>query len=104
MNKEIKALHCLLEGVRVKFDVFMKAEEYGVLSQVSDVYQQILDVLESKYNLSEETAMDIIKESSDAVYTRKLEAVIQGKTYSNDTSNIVNQNDLLPEEEALIQN
>ena len=104
MNKEVKALHSLLEGVRVKFDVYMKAEELGVLSQVTTVYQQILDILNSKYNVSEEAAMDIVSESSDAVYTRKLEAILEGKTYSGETGTQMNQSDMLPEEEALFQN
>ena len=103
MNKELKALHCLLEGVRVKFDVYMEAEELGV-SQVTTVYQQILDILSSKYNVSEEAAMDIVSEPSDAVYTRKLEAILEGKTYSGETGTQMNQSDMLPEEEALFQN
>ena len=104
MNKEVKALHSLLEGVRVKFDVYMKAEELGVLSQVTSVYQQILEILESKYHLSEEEATSIVEEASDAVYTRKLEAVVEGKTYIDESSNQMNQNDMLPEEEVLFQN
>ena len=104
MNKEIKAVHSLLEGVRVKFEVFLKAEELGVLSQVNAVYTQILEILSNNYNLSEEEALDITSERSDAVYTRKLEALVEGKVYIEDFSNQMNQNDLLPEEEELFQN
>ena len=81
-----------------------EAEELGVLSQVTSVYQQILEILESKYHLSEEEATSIVEEASDAVYTRKLEAVVEGKTYIDESSNQMNQNDMLPEEEVLFQN
>ena len=104
MNKEVKAIHSLLEGVRVKFEVFLEAEECGVLSQVSAAYNQILEILSSKYHLSEEDALELVGEKSDAVYTRKLEALVEGKSYVDDSSNQMNQNDLLPEEEALFQN
>ena len=104
MNKEVEALHSLLEGVKVKFDVFVKAEEYNVLTQVSAVYQQILDILSSKYQLSEENALELIDEESDAVYTRKLEAVVEGKLYFEDTDKQMNQEDMLPEEEAIFSN
>ena len=104
MNQEIKALHSLLEGVRVKFEVFLKAEELGVISQVNSVYTQILEILSNNYNLSEEEALDITNEKSDAVYTRKLEALVEGKVYIEESSNQMNQNDLLPEEEGLFQN
>ena len=82
----------------------MKAEELGVGSQVMAVYQQILEILESKYQLSEEAALEIIHELSDAVYTRKLEAIVEGKDYMEDSVNQMSQEDMLPEEEALFQN
>ena len=104
MNKEVYALHSLLEGVKVKFDVFSKAEEYNVLSQVGAVYQQILDILSSKYQLSEEDALELIEEKSDAVYTRKLESIVEGKPYSSDSDKEMNQEDMLPEEEAIFHN
>ena len=56
------------------------------------------------YHLSEEEATSIVEEASDAVYTRKLEAVVEGKTYIDESSNQMNQNDMLPEEEVLFQN
>ena len=72
MNKEVKALHSLLEAVHIKFDVFLKAEEFNVLTQVSAIYNEILEILGSKYHLSEEDAMSIIEEDSDVIYTHKL--------------------------------
>ena len=98
MNNEVKALHSLLEGVHVKFDVFLKAEEFNVLTQVSAIYDEILEILSSKYHLTEENAMSLIEEESDVVYTRKLESIVEHGEYSVDFSDI-NQNDLLPEEE-----
>lgn len=98
LNQDVKALHSLLEAVRVKFDVFLKAEEFDVLSQVTVVYDEILSILSSKYHLSEEDAMDLIQEKSDAVYTRKLESLIENEDYTKKNAEI-DQSDLLPEEE-----
>ena len=98
LKQDVKALHSLLEAVRVKFDVFLKAEEFDVLSQVTVVYDEILNILSSKYHLSEEDAMDLIQEKSDAVYTRKLESLVGNEEYTKEGSEI-DQSDLLPEEE-----
>ena len=74
------AIHSLLEGVHIKFDVFGKAEELGILSQVSAVYDKILEILNSTYHITEEEALELIDEKSDAVYTRKLEAIFTFNT------------------------
>ena len=103
MNKEVKALHSLLEAVHVKFDVFLKAEEFNVLTQVSAIYNEILEILGSKYHLSEEDAMSIIEEDSDVIYTHKLESIVENGEYTGSFSD-VNQNDLLPQEEELFYN
>ena len=103
MNKEVKALHSLLEAVHVKFDVFLKAEEFNVLTQVSAIYNEILEILGSKYHLSEEDAMSIIEEDSDVIYTHKLESIVENGEYTSSFSD-VNQNDLLPQEEELFYN
>lgn len=104
MNKEVYALHSLLDGVKVKFEVYLKAEEFGVLTQVMDIYNEILEILNSKYYLSEDDALNLVNEKSDAVYTRKLEALVEGKSYIEDSSDSIDQSDLLPEEKELFQN
>ena len=63
-----------------------------------------LGTMIQKYNLSEEEALNITSEKSDVVYTRKLEALVEGKVYIDNSSNQMNQNDMLPEEEVLFNN
>ena len=104
MNNETMAIHSLLEGVHIKFDVFGKAEELGILSQVRAVYDKILEILNSTYHITEEEALELIDEKSDAVYTRKLEAIAEGGEYTETTSEQTNLEDMLPEEEVLFEN
>ena len=104
MNNETMAIHSLLEGVHIKFDVFGKAEELGILSQVRAVYDKILEILNSTYHITEEEALELIDEKSDAVYTRKLEAIAEGGEYTETTSEQTNWEDMLPEEEVLFEN
>lgn len=103
LNDEIMAFHSLLEGVHIKFDVFKKAEELGVLSQVSTVYDKILEILNSNYHITEEEALELIEEKSDAVYTRKLEAIAESGEYTESHSEQTNWDDMLPEEENLFE-
>ena len=104
LNNEIMAIHSLLEGVHIKFDVFAKAEELGVLSQVSAVYDKILEILNNNYHISETEAQELIEEKSDAVYTRKLEAIAESGEYTPIDSEETNWEDMLPEEENLFGN
>ena len=104
MNNETMAIHSLLEGVHIKFDVFGKAEELGILPQVRAVYDKILEILNSTYHITEEEALELIDEKSDAVYTRKLEAIAEGGEYTETNSEQTNWEDMLPEEEVLFEN
>ena len=61
---------------------------------------EILEILSTKYHLSEEDAMSLIEEESDVTYTHRLESIVEHGEYTGDFSG-VNQNDLLPEEEEL---
>ena len=49
-------------------------------------------------------ALELIGEKSDAVYTRKLEAVAEGGEYTSVDEGQVNWTDMLPEEEKLFEN
>ena len=103
MNDEIMAIHSLLEGVHIKFEAMIKAEEFGVLSQVSAVYDKILEILNKDYRITEEEALELIEEKSDAVYTRKLEAIAEGREYTGGNITL-NKEDMLPEEEEIFAN
>ena len=101
LGNEIYALHSLLEGVHVRDDVFVKAQEFDVLTEVSSVYNEILNLLNLEYQLTEEEAMELVKEKSDVTYTKKLQALTNGEDAEvlEEVSDEMNQENLLPEEE-----
>lgn len=101
IGDKVQALHSLLEAVHVRDDVFAQAQEFDVLSKVSSVYNEILEVLNAEYHLNEEAAMELVQEKSDVTYTRKLQSLTEGKAYEEDDSKEMSQENLLPEEEEL---
>lgn len=117
MNNPIMALHSLLEGIIVKGDIFAKAEAYGVISQVQSIYQEILNILSTEFSLSENGAIELVNEESDVIYTKKLEAIVNGAVYveenlpvessdavvQDEVPQAISQEDLLPEEESFFQ-
>lgn len=125
INDNVMALHSLLEGVYVKEDVLLKAEHYGVTAQVQKIYQEILDLLNSIYHLTEEEAIQLTQEKSDVVYTKKLNSIageedqaLEEEQSLEEESEVItealeeseeeiteenNQEDLLPEELELLQ-
>lgn len=104
-----KALHSLLEGVKVKDDVYELAGTYGAIGEVEPVYVQILGLLSSDFGLTEEDAVALVSEKSDLTYTKKLQAVISGVPYvetelaPEEPEAAPPVEDLLPEEESLLQ-
>ena len=124
INKNIMALHSLLEGVHLKSDIFVDAEAYKVTGQVDKVYQDILVLLNSEYNLTEEEAVQLTEMESDVRYTQELTVIVNGDAFeaemtdaqqiSEETPEVTEsvqeeiieeskQEDLLPEEIELIQ-
>jgi len=104
IGDEVTAIHSLLEAVHVRDDVFAKAQEFDVLSKVSEIYNQILNILNGEYQLTEEDAMQLVQEKSDVTYTKKLQSLAEGKVYVEETVESESQENLLPEEEELFLN
>ena len=105
IGDEVKALHYLIEGVHVKDDVYALAGSYGATAEVDQVYMEILATLSADYGLTEEDAYALIEEKSDLVYTKKLQAIVSGTEYVDDSavSKEISQEDRLPEEEEMFQ-
>ncbi len=100
LGNKVYALHSLLEAVHIKHDAFFKAEEFGVLSKVESIYNEVLEILNSSFHVSEAEAMEIVEEASDAVYTRKLEALAGTAEVSEA---VISTDDILPEEENILE-
>lgn len=116
IDEEVMAVHSLLEGVKVRTDIFAKAESYGVVSEVNKVYDEILNILNSTYGVSEEEAIALIEIQSDVTYTNELNSIVMGNFESvpSETENvsineeavteeIMEEENLLPEELEMLQ-
>lgn len=103
IGDEVKALHYLIEGVHARDDVYALAEGYSATADVEKVYMEILAILSADYGLTQEDALEIIAEKSDLVYTKKLQAIVNGTEYVESSASEISQKDMLPEEEEIFQ-
>ena len=72
-------------------------------ADVEKVYMEILAILSADYGLTQEDALEIIEEKSDLVYTKKLQAIVNGTEYVESSASEISQEDMLPEEEEIFQ-
>lgn len=129
-GSEVKALDSLIQSVDSYPALKDMSEEWGCLDKVEPVYGSIVDILQSKYGLSEEQAQAIAAIEDDVVYTRIVNAIVNGVNYedalnyiytddisgntpiegidttapTDDTEIPVEMDDLLPEEEGMSGN
>lgn len=101
LGQGLLALDALFEAVRMNDEIYLKAETYGVVSQVDGLYEQIYEILNQNYNLSKEQVEEINAEESNVTYTKKLEAIANGKEYIEPEVDSIPKEDLLPEEEQI---
>ena len=109
MGKEIQALDALLLGVEKYPQILIEAEKYNATQEVRTIYETILNILNDKYNISEEVAKSIVAYEDNLVYTRKVESIVTGtpfvmpgeETVGSDTQMAA---DMLPEEKQMLEN
>lgn len=107
LDMPLEALHALVKGVDKYQKSLEDAQEYAVLVQTEEVYQQILAVLQSEYQLTVEDVNEILAQKDDVYYTIKLKEAlgqpVPGMTAVAETaeeqSDSLQMADLLPEEE-----
>lgn len=112
-GSEVKALDSLIQTVNSYPELYEYAEKWNAGPEVAAGYATILNILESKYGLTESQAKEIAAERSDIQYTKIVTAIAGGKTFDNwdkpekptteDTDPDGGMSDLLPEEEELGQ-
>ncbi len=83
LGMDDRALHALLEGVKMYPEILMKAEEYGVVPQVSETYAQLLEGLAS-YGLTEGDALEINAYDSKVKYTKRIDSIVHGTPFTYD--------------------
>lgn len=109
MDREVEALNSLLEGVAVYKEQQENAAEWGVVEQITAIYQTILGKLE-EYGLSEADIDEILAYESKVTYTKRLDSIVNGTPFVieevTEESIAISQpqplEDVLPQEEDFL--
>lgn len=75
-NNRLYALDRLLEAVKQYPDLYRASVKWNVTDKVSELYQKILDELNTKFGLTQEQAQEIASIINDVEYTKKLREII----------------------------
>ncbi|MBD5508239.1 MAG: hypothetical protein HDR05_09390 [Lachnospiraceae bacterium] len=102
LNMRLEALNALISGVERYQQVLPKAEQYNVVDEVSTTYSQILGLLTTEFGVSESEALEIIALKDNVEYTKWLERILNGSTYSEEEGTSATL-DILPEEEEILE-
>ena len=78
---EMKALDSLIQTVDRYPNLYAYAVQWNAGSEVAEGYDRILEILATKYGLTQEQAQAINDEPDDKEYTRMILAIVQGKNY-----------------------
>lgn len=112
LKKPVKAVDDLLRGVS-KYQELLQAEGSALVTpELTAEYQNILDILQEQYSLSEAGALEINALESDYEYSLQLEALANGEIYQSQeeieqqeeerAANLPELEDMLPEEEEYL--
>ncbi len=112
MEKPVMALDDLMKGVDKYQEIVQAGEQDLITPELAEQYQKILQILQDKYSLSEEGAMEINALKDDYEYSLRLEALVNGEVYQSQSeieqqeeeteSEYSDLEDLLPEEEEYL--
>lgn len=101
LGMPLEALDALVSGVDRYQSLLAKAEQYHVTAELKEVYDQILELLSTRFGVSETEAIAINAAEDDESYTRQLNDIINGNG-SNDEEAPDEMQDVLPEEEEIL--
>ncbi len=76
MGHDVKALNALLEGLRTYDEINREAEQCGVLTEVDEIKDKIINVLNAKYGLDETAARELLQNEDEISYTKALNHII----------------------------
>lgn len=106
LNRELEAVDALIQGVSC-YQKLQGIDEYDVRNEVDAIYQQICNILENKYGISYEEALEINTYDNDT-YTRRLDSLVNGTEFvmpgeeAEEVEEELPPQDILPEEEEII--
>lgn len=78
MGREVEALDALLQGITTYDQVNADAEKYEIMEEVDAIKADILEILQTNYNLDEAGARALISNEDALSYTIALNDVING--------------------------
>lgn len=78
MGRKVEALDALLQGITTYDQVNADAEKYDVMEEVDAIKAEILEILQTNYNLDETSARALILNEDALSYTIALNDVING--------------------------
>lgn len=109
LNKELEAVDALIQGISC-YQNLQGIDEYDVRNEVDAIYQQICNILENKYGITCEEAIEINTYDNET-YTRIVDAIVNGTEFvmpGEETEEVeeieeeLPPQDVLPEEEEII--
>lgn len=104
LGRELEAVHALMQGV-ADYQNPEGADEYGAREEIDAIYQQICSILEEKYGITPEEAVEI-NAYENIEYTKKLNSVVNGTDYTAPGEETQEEpavpQDILPDEEEII--
>ncbi len=100
-EKELEALDSLMEAVAGYEEAYAKALDCGAGPEVAALYEEVLEILDASYGLSQQEAHKIADCESNVEYTRYLTALIGGGTDADISVPEDELQDVLPQEEEL---
>lgn len=80
MGQDVKALNALIEGLRTYDTINHEAEQYGVMAEVDEIKQDIVNVLNANYGLDEAQARELLQNEDEISYTKALNHIIMGNS------------------------
>ena len=109
LNKELEAVDALIQGISC-YQSLQGIDEYDVRNEVDAIYQQICNILENKYGITYEEAIEINTYDNET-YTRIVDAIVNGTEFvmpgeeieeAEESEEELLPQDVLPEEEEII--
>lgn len=94
MGQELQALNALIEGLRTYDFINLEAEQYGVMAEVDEIKNNIVNVLSANYGLSEAQARELLQNEDEITYTKSLNHIIMGNK-----SDLVSNSDMVQKAE-----
>ena len=103
---ELETVNVLIQGAALYFELLPEAEQYNVVNEITEIYNEILVILAEQYAIYETDVIDIISSEDDITYTEKLTAVVYGLSFYGDTGidEFGGMQDVLPEEQEILDN